>query len=119
MKNVLRNYLKKHNEVVAVYCKIASIYGQPVNDKYEVVFHQDGGGRFSITEYFTEKELNKAKRYWKFVVEWKEVKSMRDIHIEQASGCCPYIYNKISEAVYKTWEMWEKEGLINCKGLAD
>ena len=119
MKNELKNYLKGHDEVVAVYCKIASIYGQPVNDKYEVVFHQDGGGMFSITEYFTEKELNKAKRYWKFVEKWQEVKSIRDIHIEQASGCCPYIYNKISEAVYKTWEMWEKEGLINCRGLAD
>lgn len=119
MKNALKNYLKEHDEVVAVYCKIASIYGQPVNDEYEVVFHQDGGGRFSITEGFTEEELTKAKRYWKFVEKWQEVKSMRDIHIEQASGCCPYIYNKISEAVYKTWEMWEKEGLINCRGLAD
>ena len=119
MKDALKNYLKGHDEVVAVYCKIASIYGKPVNGEYEVAFHQDGGGRFSITEYFTEEELNKAKRYWKFVEKSQEVKSMRDIHIEQASGCFPYIYNKISEAVYKTWEMWEKEGLINCKGLAD
>lgn len=118
MKNALRNYLKEHDEVVAVYCKIASIYGQPVNDKYEVVFHQDGGGRFSITEGFTEEELTKAKRYWKFVEEWQEVKSMRDIHIEQASGCCPHIHN-LGEVVYKTWEMWKKEGLIHCKGLAD
>ena len=118
MKNALRNYLKEHDEVVAVYCKIASIYGQPVNDKYEVVFHQDGGGCFSITESFTEEELTKAKRCWKFVEKWQEVKSMRDIHIAQASGCCPHIYN-IGEAVYKTWEMWEKEGRIHCKGLAD
>ena len=118
MKNALKNYLKEHDEVVAVYCKIASIYGKPVNGEYEVVFHQDGGGRFSITESFTEEELTKAKRYWKFVENWKEVKSMRDIHLVQASGCCPYIYN-IGEAVYKTWEMWEKEGRIHCKGLAD
>ena len=118
MKDALRNYLKEHDEVVAVYCKIASIYGQPVNDKYEVVFHQDGGGSLSITESFTEEELTKAKRYWKFVEEWEEVKSMRDIHIEQASSCCPHIHN-LGEVVYKTWEMWKKEGLINCKGLAD
>lgn len=118
MKNALRNYLKEHDEVVAVYCKIASIYGQPVNDEYEVVFHQDGGGSFSIAEVFTEEELTKAKRYWKFVESWKEVKSMRDIHLVQASGCCPYLYN-IGETVYKTWEMWEKEGRIHCKGPAD
>ena len=118
MKNALRNYLKEHDEVVAVYCKIASIYGQPVNDKYEVVFHQDGGGSFSIAEVFTEEELTKAKRYWKFVENWKEVKSMRDITLVQVSGCFPHIYN-IGETVYKTWEMWEKEGRIHCKGLAD
>ena len=117
MKDALRNYLKEHDEVVAVYCKIASIDGKPC-DEYEVVFHQDGGGAFSITESFTEEELTKAKRYWKFVEEWEEVKSMRDIHIQQASGCCPYILN-IGEAVYKTWEMWKKEGLIHCKGPAD
>ena len=117
MKDALRNYLKEHDEVVAVYCKIASIDGKPCNE-YEVVFHQDGGGAFSITESFTEEELTKAKRCWKFVEEWQEVKSMRDIHIAQASGCCPYILN-IGEAVYKTWEMWKKEGLIHCKGPAD
>ena len=118
MKNTLRNFLKEYDEVVAVYCKIASIYGKPVNDEYEVVFHQNGGGRFSITEVFTEEEFTKAKRYWKFVENWKEVKSMRDIHLWQAAGCCPHIYN-IDEAVYKTWEMWEKDGLIHCKGPAD
>ena len=117
MKDALRNYLKEHDEVVAVYCKIASINDKPCN-KYEVVFHQDGGGAFSITESFTEEEFIKAKRYWKFVEDWYEVKSMRDIHIAQASGCCPYILN-IGEAVYKTWEMWKKEGLIHCKGPAD
>ena len=117
MKDALRNYLKEHDEVVAVYCKVASIYGQPC-DEYEVVFYQDGGGRFSITESFTEEELTKAKRCWKFVEKWHEVKSMRDIYIAQASGCCPYILS-IGEAVYKTWEMWKKEGLINCKGQED
>ena len=118
MKDALRNYLKEHDEVVAVYCKVVSVRGTPTKDEYEVVFHQDGGGRFSITEGFTEEELTKAKRYWKFVEEWQEVKSMRDIHLEQASGCCPYLYN-IGETVYKTWEMWKKEGLINCKGPED
>ena len=118
MKDALRHYLKEHDEVVAVYCKVVSVRGTPTKDEYEVVFHQDGGGRFSITEGFTEEELTKAKRYWKFVEEWQEVKSMRDIHLEQASGCCPYLYN-IGETVYKTWEMWKKEGLINCKGPAD
>lgn len=118
MKNVLRNYLKENDEVVAVYCKIASNYGKPVNGEYEVVFHQDGGGSFSIAEVFTEEELTKAKRYWKFVEKWYEVKSMRDIHLELALGCCPYIYN-IGEAVYKTWEMWGKEGRIHCKGPED
>lgn len=118
MKNALRNYLKEHDEVVAVYCKVASTYGEPVSDEYEVVFHQDGGGRFSIGETFTEEELTKAKRYWEFVEEWCEVKSMRDIHLELATGCCPHIHN-IGEAVYKTWEMWEKDGLIHCKGPAD
>ena len=43
---------------------------------------------------------------------------MKDIHIAQASGCCPYILN-IGEAVYKTWEHWKRNGLINCKGPAD
>ena len=118
MKDALRNYLKEHDEVVAVYCKVVSLRGEPINDKYEVVFHQDGGGSFSITEDFTEEEFTKAKRYWKFVEKWYEVKSMRDIHLVQASGCCPYIYN-IGEAVNKTWEMWKKEGLIHCKGQED
>ena len=118
MKNALRNYLKEHYGVVAVYCKIVSIDDQPINDKYLVVFHNLCCDSFSIPEFFTEEELTKAKRYWKFVENWEEVKSMRDIHLVQASGCCPYIYN-IGEAVYKTWEMWEKEGRIHCKGLAD
>ena len=118
MKDALRNYLKDHDEVVAVYCKIASLRGTPIKDEYEVVFHQDGGGCFSITESFTEEELTKAKRCWKFVEKWQEVKSMRDIHLTQVSGCCPHILN-IGEAVYKTWEMWEKEGFIHCKGPAD
>lgn len=31
MKDALRNYLKENDEVVAVYCKIASSYGEPCN----------------------------------------------------------------------------------------
>lgn len=95
------------------------LVGENNNGKNIVIVKTNTGKACFLQCGFTEEELNKAKRCWKFVEEWEEVKSMIDIHIVQASGCCPYIYNKISEAVYKTWEMWEKEGLINCKGLAD
>lgn len=76
MKNALRNYLKEQDDVVATYCKIASICDEPINDKYLVVFYSY---MFAITEVFTEKELTKAKRYWKFVENWKEVKSIKNI----------------------------------------
>ena len=40
MKDALRNYLKEYEEVVAVYCKVVSLRGTPINDKYSVVFYQ-------------------------------------------------------------------------------
>ena len=54
MKDALRNYLKEHDEVVAVYCKVVSLRGKPTNDKYSVVFHQKDCSSFSINEGFTE-----------------------------------------------------------------
>ncbi len=117
MKGALRNYLKEHDEVVAVYCKIASIDDKPC-DEYEVVFYQDGGGRFSITESFTEEELTKAKHYWKFVEEWQEVKSMKEILKAQViGGSLPLLC--IADAVENIWEQWEGDGFINCKGEDD
>ena len=117
MKDALRNYLKENDEVVAVYCKIASNYDKPCNE-YKVVFHQDGGGRFSITESFTEEELTKAKRYWKFVEDWYEVKSIREIlKAKVISGHFTLI--GVSEAVENTWEQWKRDGFINCKGEDD
>lgn len=118
MKDELRNFLKEHDEVVATYCKIASIYGQPINDKYSVVFYQKAGGSFSINEDFTEEELTKAKRYWKFVEKWYEVKSMKDILIAKVIGG-NFLLMGVNDAVENTWEVWRKHGLINCKGQED
>ena len=117
MKDALRNYLKEHDEVVAVYCKIASIDGKPCNE-YEVVFHQDGGGCFSITESFTEEELTKAKRCWKFVEKWYEVKSMKEILKAKVTGG-QFTLMGVNDAVENTWEHWKQNGLINCKGEDD
>lgn len=100
MKDALRNYLKENDEVVAVYCKIASNYDKHCNE-YKVVFHQDGGGRFSITESFTEEELTKAKRYWKFVEDWYEVKSIREILKAKVIGG-HFTLIGVSEAVENT-----------------
>lgn len=119
MKDALRNFLRKHDEVVATYCKIASIYGQPpINDKYSVVFYQKDGSSFSINEDFTEEELTKAKRYWKFVEKWYEVKSMKDILRAKVIGG-NYFLMGADDAVENTWEVWRKHGLINCKGPED
>lgn len=117
MKDVLRNYLKEHDEVVAVYCKVVSSYGTPVKDMYVVVFHQDGGGAFSISDDFTEEELTKAKRYWKFVENWYEVKSMKDSLQAKVSGG-NYI-NGLDDCIDKVWEEWKQQGYINCKGERD
>ena len=117
MKDALRNYLKEHDEVVAVYCKIASIYGEPCN-KYSVVFHQKDGSSFSINEDFTEEEFTKAKRYWKFVENWYEVKSMKDILRAKVIGG-NFLLMGVKDAVENTWEEWRKQGLINCKGPED
>lgn len=118
MKDALRNYLKEHDEVVAVYCKIASIYGKPCSNEYSVVFHQDGGGGFSINEDFTEEEFIKAKRYWKFVEKWYEVKSMKEILKAKVTGG-QFTLMGVNEAVENTWEQWKRDGLINCKGEDD
>ena len=118
MKDALRNYLKEHDEVVATYCKIASIYGQTTKDTYSVVFYQKDGGAFSINEDFTEEEFTKAKRYWKFVENWHEVKSMKDILEAKVIGG-NFLLMGVKDAVENTWEEWRKQGLINCKGQED
>ena len=118
MKDALRNYLKEKDEVVATYCKIASIYGQSTNDKYSVVFYQKDGGSFSINEDFTEEEFTKAKRYWKFVENWHEVKSMKDILEAKVTGG-NFLLMVVKDAVENTWEEWRNHGLINCKGPED
>ena len=118
MKDALRNYLKEQDEVVAVYCKIVSLRGEPINDKYSVVFHQKDCSSFSINECFTEEELTKAKRYWKFVEKWYEVKSMRDILRAKVIGGNFFLMG-MSDAVENTWEEWRKQGLLNCKGPED
>ena len=118
MKDALRNYLKENDEVVATYCKIASIYGQPTKDKYSVVFYQKDGGSFSINEDFTEEELIKAKRYWKFVEKWYEVKSMEKILEAKVIGGNFFLMG-IKDAVENIWEQWKLDGLINCKGEDD
>ena len=118
MKDALRNYLKEYDGVVAVYCKIASLRGTPINDKYSVVFYQIDSGAFSINEDFTEEELTKAKRCWKFVERWYEVKSMRDILKAQViGGNFPLL--GIADAVDNIWEQWKRDGFINCKGEDD
>ena len=118
MKDALRNYLKEHNEVVAVYCKVVSLRGKPINDNYSVVFHQKDCSSFSINEGFTEEELTKAKRYWKFVEKWYEVKSMKDILRAKVIGGNPFLMG-MSDVVENTWEEWRKQGLLNCKGQED
>ena len=111
MKNALRNYLKEHYEVVAVYCKVVSIYGRPVNDKYIVVFYNIYCCLFSIPEFFTEEELTKAKNSWKFVEEWEEVKSIKNILSSLLLG--------VKDAVEIIWKVWQREDLISCEGPAD
>ena len=104
----LRNYLKKHNGTVAAYCKVVSIYDQPINDKYAVLFQDCGAA--AISELFTEKELTKAKRYWKFVREWKEVKSIKNMLL-------------FPLGVFYTdgimWKEWDEQNLLSCKGPDD
>lgn len=118
MKDALRNFLKEHDEVVAVYCKVVSLQGTPVKDKYSVVFRQKDGSSFSINDDFTEEELTKAKHYWKFVENWYEVTSMKEILKAKVYGGNIFLLG-LGEAVEKTWEEWEQQGLINCKGPAD
>ena len=110
MKNALRNYLKEHYGVVAVYCKIVSIDDQPINDKYLVVFHNLCCDSFSIPEFFTEEELTKAKRYWKFVENWEEVKSIKNILFRLLG---------VDDAVEIIWKEYRKQELIDCKGPGD
>ena len=118
MKDALRNYLKEHDEVVAVYCKVVSLRGKPTKDEYSVVFHQKDGSSFSINEGFTEEELTKAKRYWKFVENWYEVKSMKYILRAKVIGG-NFLLMGIKDAVENTWEEWRKQDLLNCKGPED
>ena len=118
MKDALRNYLKEHNEVVAVYCKVVSLRGIPIKDKYSVVFYQKDSGAFSINEVFTEEELIKAKRYWKFVEKWYEVKSMEKILKAKVIGGNFFLMG-IKDAVENIWEQWKLDGLISCKGEDD
>ena len=118
MKDALRNYLKEHDEVVAVYCKVVSLRGKPIKDKYSVVFHQKDYSSFKINEEFTEEELTKAKRYWKFVENWYEVKSMKNILEAKVIGG-NFFLMRIKDAVENTWEEYRKQGLLNCKGQED
>jgi hypothetical protein len=118
MKDALRNYLKEQDEVVAVYCKVVSLCGTPTKDIYSVVFYQKDGGSFSINDDFTEEELTKAKRYWKFVEKWYEVKSMKNILRAKVTGGNFYLLG-INDAVENIWEEWRKQGLLNCKGPED
>ena len=118
MKDALRNFLKEKDEVVATYCKVVSLRGKPINDKYSVVFYQKDGGSFSINEDFTEEEFTKAKRYWKFVENWHEVKSMKDILRAKVIGGNFFLMG-LGDAVENTWEEYRKQGLLNCKGQED
>lgn len=118
MKDVLRNFLKEHDEVVATYCKVVSLCGTPIKDRYSVVFYQKDGGSFSINEDFTEEEFTKAKRYWKFVENWYEVKSMKNILKAKVIGGTFHLIG-IRDAVENTWEEWRKQGILNCKGPED
>lgn len=110
-KDELRNYLKKLNGVVAVYCKVVSFDGHPVDDKYIVVFHHFYCNSFSIPEEFTEEELDEAKNSWKFVEEWEEVKSIKDILSSTLLG--------VKDAVEIIWKVWQREELISCEGPED
>ena len=118
MKDALRNYLKEHDEVVAVYCKVVSVRGTPTKDEYLVVFYQKDSDSFSINEDFTEEEFTKAKRYWKFVESWYEVKSVKDILRAKVIGGNFFLMG-IKDAVDNTWEEWRKQGIIKCKGPED
>ena len=118
MKDALRNYLKEYDGVVAVYCKVVSLRGEHIKDKYSVVFYQKDSGAFSINEEFTEEELIKAKRYWKFVEKWYEVKSMEKI-LEAKVISGNFFLMGIKDAVENIWEQWKIDGLINCKGEDD
>lgn len=118
MKDALRNYLKEYDGVVAVYCKVVSLRGEHIKDKYSVVFYRKDSGAFSINEDFTEEEFIKAKRYWKFVEKWYEVKSMKNILKAQViGGNFPLL--GIADAVENIWEQWKRDGFINCKGEDD
>lgn len=111
-KDELRNYLKKLDGVVAVYCKVVSFDGRPTNDnKYLVVFHHKYCCSFSIPEFFTEEELTEAKNSWKFVEEWEEVKSIKDILSSTLLG--------VKDAVEIIWKVWQREELISCEGQED
>jgi hypothetical protein len=92
MKDTLRNFLEGYDEVVAAYYKD--------RDRYTVVFHQDGGGAFSINETFTSEELAKAFDSWDFVEDWYEVKSRKDILYIRTSGgsCLDWLHNAIDKA---------------------
>lgn len=110
-KDALRNYLKKLNGVVAVYCKVVSIYGRPDNDKYLVVFYNSYCRSFSIPEFFTEEDLTEAKNSWKFVEKWEEVKSVKNILSSLLLG--------VKDAVEIIWKVWQRENLISCEGPED
>lgn len=118
MKDALRNYLKENDEVVAVYCKVVYECGTPTKDKYLVVFHQKDGSLFSISEAFTEEEFTKAKRYWKFVENWYEVKSTKYMLRARVTGG-NFMLMGINDAVENTWEEWRKQGILGCKGPED
>lgn len=118
MKDALRNYLKEHYDVVAVYCKVVSLCGEPTKDKYSVVFYQKDSDSFSINEVFTEEEFTKAKRYWKFVEKWYEVKSMKYILRAKVIGGNFFLMG-IKDAVENIWEEWRKQGILNYKGPED
>lgn len=96
MKDTLRNFMKGYDEVIAAYYKD--------KDRYLVLFHQDCASAFSITESFTEEELTKAKRYWKFVEEWREVSSLKDLLKIRVTDGDPVMLDYFSDVIDKAWK---------------
>lgn len=100
MKETLRNFLEGYDEVVAAYCKD---WNETGSDDYNVVFHQDGGGAFSISATFTSEELAKAFDSWDFIEEWQEV-SRKNLTKVSLTGGNIETLGIISDAIDKAWK---------------
>lgn len=95
MKDTLRNFMKGHDEVLAAYVKDG--------DDYIVLFHQDCNSSFSITDIFTEEEFTKAKRYWKFVEEWRDVSSLKNLLKIRITDGDPVMLHYFNDVIDKAW----------------